>query len=220
MKRFLLILITAFSFTANAQLKLKLKSGTYEVKQGSFVQIKSNAPTYGVAVWNHAISVEDKKALADLGVEIYHYLPDNAFEVRLPAGIEVEALQNAGVSSFTAWTPEMKLDGPLSIGDIPSWAVLNDGDIAVQFLTTPEFTALPSFIKQLKPIIDGWYSATLKVNNLQKLAQQADVLFIQAIEEPGSIENFNSRSSSRVAYMQQYGEYTGENIVVDRKSVV
>ena len=214
MKRFLLILITAFSFTANAQLKLKLKSGTYEVKQGSFVQIKSNAPTYGVAVWNHAVSVEDKKALADLGVEIYHYLPDNAFEVRLPAGIEVEALQNAGVSSFTAWTPEMKLDGPLSIGDIPSWAVLNDGDIAVQFLTTPEFKALPSFIKQLKPIIDGWYSATLKVNNLQKLAQQADVLFIQAIEEPGSIENFNSRSSSRVAYMQQYGEYTGENIVV------
>ena len=75
MKRFLLILITAFSFTANAQLKLKLKSGTYEVKQGSFVQIKSNAPTYGVAVWNHAISVEDKKALADLGVEIYQGRP-------------------------------------------------------------------------------------------------------------------------------------------------
>ena len=40
------------------------------------------------------------------------------------------------------------------------------------------------------------------------------MIFIQAIEEPGSIENFNSRSSSRVAYMQQYGEYTGENVVV------
>ena len=214
MKRFLLILITAFSFTANAQLKLKLKSGTYEVKEGSFLQIQSNAPTYGVAIWNHAVSVEDKKALADLGIELYHYLPENAFEVRLPIGIEARDLQNAGVESFTAWTPRMKLDGPLSIGDIPSWAILNSGEIAVQFSTTKEFTNLPSFAKQVKPLIDGWYSITLKLSDLEKLAKQPNVIFIQAIEEPGSIENFNSRSSSRVAYMQQYGDYTGENVVV------
>ena len=75
MKRFLLILITAFSFTANAQLKLKLKSGTYEIQEGSFLQINSNAPTYGIAIWNHAVRAEDKKALADLGIEVYHYLP-------------------------------------------------------------------------------------------------------------------------------------------------
>ena len=147
MKRFLLILITAFSFTANAQLKLKLKSGTYNVKEGSFLQIQSNSPTYGVAIWNHTVSVEDKKALADLGIELYHYLPENAFEVRLPAGITAEDLQKAGLTSFTAWTPEMKLDGPLSKGDIPSWATLNNEYIAVQFLTSEEFTTLPSFIK-------------------------------------------------------------------------
>ena len=214
MKRFLLILITAFPFTANAQLKLKLKSGTYDVKEGSFLQIQSNSPTYGVAIWNHTVSVEDKKALADLGIELYHYLPENAFEVRLPAGITAEDLQKAGLTSFTAWTPEMKLDGPLSKGDIPSWATLNNEYIAVQFLTSEEFTTLPSFIKQVELVFDGWYSAILKLDNLKKLAQQENVLFIQAIEEPGSIENFNSRSSSRVAYMQSYGDYTGENVVV------
>ena len=62
--------------------------------------------------------------MADLGIELYHYLRENAFEVRLPIGIEARDLQNAGVESFTAWTPRMKLDGPLSIGDIPSWAIL------------------------------------------------------------------------------------------------
>ena len=98
MKRFLLILITALSFTANAQLKLKLKSGTYEVKEGSFLQIQSNAPTYGVAIWNHAVRVEDKKALADLGVEFYHYLPENAFEVRLPPELKLRDLQTLGLN--------------------------------------------------------------------------------------------------------------------------
>ena len=166
MKRFLLILITAFSFTANAQLKLKLKSGTYEIQEGSFLQINSNAPTYGIAIWNHAVRAEDKKALADLGIEVYNYLPENAFEVRLPAKIQVEELQKVGVSSFTAWTPRMKLDGPLSIGDIPSWAFLNNGNIAVQFLTTSEFSTLPGFVKQLQPLSDSWYSATLITNNI------------------------------------------------------
>ena len=67
----------------------------------------------------------------------------------------------------------MKLDGPLSIGDIPSWAILNSGEIAVQFLTTKEFTNLPSFaLKQLKPLVDGWYSTTLKLSDLERLAKQ------------------------------------------------
>ena len=214
MKRFLLVLITAFSVTANAQLKLNLKSGTYNLNEGSYLQIQSSSPTYGVAMWDHAVLAEDKKALVDLGVELFHYLPENAFEVRLPQGVSAADLKAAGVRAFTAWTPRMKLDGPLSIGDIPSWAVLNDGTIAVQFLTAPEFSKSLRYTKGMLPLQDGWYTASLKIKDLEKLAKEPHVLFIQAIEEPGTIENENSRASSRVAFMQQDGEFTGENVVV------
>ena len=103
----------------------------------------------------------------DLGVELFHYLPENAFEVRLPQGVSAADLKAAGVRAFTAWTPRMKLDGPLSIGDIPSWAVLNDGTIAVQFLTAPEFSKSLRYTKGMLPLQDGWYTASLKIKDLE-----------------------------------------------------
>ena len=176
MKRFLLVLITAISVTANAQLKLNLKSGTYNLTEGSYLQIQSSSPTYGVALWDHAVLAEDKKALVDLGVELFHYLPENAFEVRLPKGVSASDLKAAGVRAFTAWTPRMKLDGPLSIGDIPPWAVLNDGNIAVQFLTAPEFSTSLRYTKGMLPLQDGWYTASLKIKDLEKLAKEPHIL--------------------------------------------
>lgn len=214
MKKLLLLVFTALSLTANAQLQVKLKSGTYEINSGAFLQLNENAPTYGVAVWNHAVRAEDKEALAENGIELFHYLPENAFELRIPAGTEADILKNAGVSAFTAWTPRMKLDGPLSIGDIPSWAILPGGKMAVQFLVTPEFASLPRFASQVQFLGERWYTASIAIADLEKLAKNKNVLFIQAIEEPGSIENDNSRASSRVAYIQQTGEFTGVNVVV------
>ncbi|MDC0377569.1 hypothetical protein OAM98_07190, partial [Schleiferiaceae bacterium] len=127
MTRILLFLFTITTFVAQAQLKVQLKSGTYLIEEGTFKQLSNTQPTYGVGLWDRVVLAEDKKALTDLGVELGHYLPKNAFEVKIPKGVTIAQLRDAGLSGFVKWTPMMKLDGPLSIGDWPEWAVLNDG---------------------------------------------------------------------------------------------
>ena len=214
MKRFLFIAFLLVSNALSAQLYVNLKSGTYEINEGSFLQISAKAPTYGIAFWSHPVLAEDKKALADLGVEISYYLPKNAFSVQIPAGITAKDLENAGVSAFTAWTPRMKLDAPIAQGDFPQWSILADGTIAVQFLAAKPFNNLPKFLSKTKDLGNLWYSGVLTVTKLEELAALPEVLFIQAIEEPGSPENSNSRSAARVAYTQRNGAFKGTNVVV------
>ena len=188
MVRSLLFLLTFTSFAAQAQLKVQLKSGTYHIEEGTFKQLSNTQPTYGVGLWDRAVLAEDKKALTDLGVELGHYLPKNAFEVKIPKGVTIAQLRDAGLSGFVKWTPMMKLDGPLSIGDWPEWAVLNDGRIAVQFRTSEHWKA-PAFITQVVDLDAQWHTAILNPELLNQLAQDDAVLFIQAIEEPGTPEN-------------------------------
>lgn len=122
------------------------------------------------------------KALADLGVELFHYLPENSFEVRIPKGVTSAQLKTAGVSSFTAWTPRMKLDGPICNTNFPQWAVLNDGRVAVQFYTAPEFNTLPSYLKLVTDLNDGWYSGVLTSSKLEDLAKNEFVLLYKPLK--------------------------------------
>lgn len=107
MVRILLFLITFTSFAAQAQLKVQLKSGTYHITEGTFKQLSNTQATYGVGLWDRVVLAEDKKALADLGVELGHYLPKNSFEVKIPAGVTIAQLRDAGLSAFVKWTPRM-----------------------------------------------------------------------------------------------------------------
>ena len=213
MTRILLFLFTITTFVAQAQLKVQLKSGTYLIEEGTFKQLSNTQPTYGVGLWDRVVLAEDKKALTDLGVELGHYLPKNAFEVKIPAGVTIAQLRDAGLSAFVKWTPRMKLDGPLAIGDWPEWAVLNNGHVAIQFKTTENWKA-PAYVSQVMDLDDEWHTAVLKPELLTQLSENNDVLFIQAIEEPGTPENFNSRAAARTSYIQGQTPFDGSNVVV------
>ncbi len=213
MTRILLFLFTIATFVAQAQLKVQLKSGTYLIEEGTFKQLSNTQPTYGVGLWDRVVLAEDKKALSDLGVELGHYLPKNAFEVKIPAGVTIADLRDAGLSAFVKWTPRMKLDGPLAIGDWPEWAVLNNGHVAIQFKTTENWKA-PAYVAQVMDLDDEWHTAVLKPELLTQLSENNDVLFIQAIEEPGTPENFNSRAAARTSYIQGQTPFDGSNVVV------
>ena len=213
MTRILLFLFTITTFVAQAQLKVQLKSGTYLIEEGTFKQLSNTQFTYGVGLWDRVVLAEDKKALTDLGVELGHYLPKNAFEVKIPKGVTIAQLRDAGLSGFVKWTPMMKLDGPLSIGDWPEWAVLNNGHVAIQFKTTENWKA-PAYVSQVMDLDDEWHTAVLKPELLTQLSENNDVLFIQAIEEPGTPENFNSRAAARTSYIQGQTPFDGSNVVV------
>ncbi|MEY2963063.1 MAG: hypothetical protein RL754_324 [Bacteroidota bacterium] len=211
-----IILFIFFSTVTNAQHKLLLKSGTYEIEEGTFSNLRSGASTRGIAFWDHRVVVEDKKALAQLGIELGRYLPHNAFEATVPAGTTPEQLKAAGLSSFVGWLPEMKLDGPVHSGVMPEWAVVADGQWAVQFMVGTGFDAgrYVRMVRDLTPLGGLWYSGIVKPEKVVELASDPEVHFIQAIEEPGRPENENSRASARTQYVQLHSEYDGTGVVV------
>jgi hypothetical protein len=156
MTRFLLLLLTIVGFQAQAQLALKLKSGTYRIEEETFIGIKAQRTTYGVALWDGPVLAEDKKALEDLGVELMQYLPENAFEVALPGGITADALKNAGLSAFMPFSATMKLDGPLATMDIPSWAWVGD-EVAILFEVRQSLPTAMAFFKA-EAVGNNWYT--------------------------------------------------------------
>ena len=212
MTRFLLLLLTIVGFQAQAQLALKLKSGTYRIEEETFIGIKAQRTTYGVALWDGPVLAEDKKALEDLGVELMQYLPENAFEVALPGGITADALKNSGVSAFMPFSAAMKLDGPLATMDIPSWAWVGD-EVAILFEVRQSLPTAMAFFKA-EAVGNNWYTLLVDPNDLLNLAAYEQIRFIQAIEEPGSPENFNARAAGRVSQTQASLPYDGTGVVV------
>jgi len=212
MTRFLPLLLTIVGLQAQAQMALKLKSGTYRIEEETFIGIKAQRTTYGVALWDGPVLAEDKKALEDLGVVVMQYLPENAFEVALPAGINAGALKNAGISAFVPFSTAMKLDGPLASLNIPEWAWVGD-EVAIQFEVRQSLpTAMAFFGAQA--LGNNWYTLVVDPNDLLSLAAYDQIKFIQAIEEPGSPENLNSRQASRIHSLQSSVGFEGQGVVI------
>ena len=212
MTRFLFFLLTIVGFQAQAQLALKLKSGTYRIEEETFIGILAQRTTYGVALWDGPVLAEDKKALEYLGVELMQYLPENAFEVALPAGITADALKNAGVSAFMPFSAAMKLDGPLAKMDIPSWAWVGN-EVAIQFEVRQSLPMTRAFFGA-QALGNNWYTLDIDPKDLLNLATYEQIRFIQAIEEPGSPENFNARAAGRLSQTQAFLPYDGTGVVV------
>ena len=212
MTRFLPLLLTIVGFQAQAQMALKLKSGTYRIEEETFIGIKAQRTTYGVALWDGPVLAEDKKALEDLGVVVMQYLPENAFEVALPAGINAGALKNAGISAFVPFSAAMKLDGPLATLNIPEWAWVGD-EVAIQFEVRQSLPTAMAFFRA-QALGNNWYTLVVDPNDLLSLAAYDQIRFIQAIEEPGSPENFNARAAARASWAQAKYPYDGTGVVV------
>lgn len=215
-KKFLILLLGVFSLHSTAQ-TLKLKSGTYEISYGTYLGLSSKTDTYGALLWDHSITPEDKEAVATLGIELNHYLPKNAFEAKVPAGVTAAQLRKAGVASFVKWSPTMKLDAPLAQGDYPSWALHDPNHLEVLFLTTSDFSPLQEFGFAHTALLhdrNRWFKTIIHPNDLLLLAAHPHVLFIQAAEEPGSPENFKARAAARVSDVQTTQGWDGTGVVV------
>lgn len=216
MKNFFHLFFLLSSIGLSAQ-QLHLKSGQYTVPEGTFKGLSVQRATYGALLWNRAVEPQDKEALKTLGVELFHYLPHNAFEAKIPAGTTKEALKRAGVTSFIAWQPEMKLDAPLAQGDIPGWAMRGADHLEVRMLTAEG--QFPWGMRQLSitsplNLGEGWWSATVAVDALPILAASPEVLFLQAAEEEGRPENSNARAAARVNLAHHLSPFKGAGVVV------
>jgi Subtilase family/Secretion system C-terminal sorting domain len=116
--------------------KLHLKSGDVLIKENiseagvntELSKGKWNNQTFAILVFEKSPTAFQFQTLLNNGVELLHYFPDNAYQVRLKQSTSAALLKEAGVKSIVQLTGEMKYGKQLSevaSAFMPAQSVIN-----------------------------------------------------------------------------------------------
>jgi len=215
MKRLLLLMafvaLSVFSYAQNSFYDLKLKSGTYPVYEnvendGVWAYQNSelhNNSFYRIIQFHHVPTNEVKDQMANAGIELMNYLPENAFFAKISAQVDPNQLGNFDIRAVLPILPEYKLSRALHTGNIPAHA-LQGSDVLVN--------AIPFEKKDVAEISKNWevieYKANrntvqiiLPVNQISALASSNLLYYIEEIEAPAVPENYVGRTNHRANYI-------------------
>lgn len=138
--------------------------------------------------FSETISENSKQQLRNAGIELFHYIPDNAYTAVIFQNISAELLQKHNIISIIQLEPEDKLSARLLQKQIPAWAVkqVNTIDLIVHFSKgiTSAFAKNYFISKQYQLIDDAWSNygfITLRIDQ-QKITELASIPFVEYIE--------------------------------------
>ena len=215
MKRLLLLLafvaLSVLTYAQNSFYDLKLKSGTYPVYENvdsdgvwnfQASELHHNA-FYRIIQFHHVPTSEEKNELADAGVELLNYLPENAFFAKISDQVNPVQLENFDIRAVLPILPEYKLSRALHTGDIPAHA-LQGNDVLVN--------AIPFDKSDVSEIAQEWEVISYKANRntiqivlpiqqITNLAQLHSIYYIEEIEAPAVPENYVGRTNHRANYI-------------------
>jgi PKD repeat protein len=86
---------------------------------------------YRVIQFEQLPTAEERRALANLGVQLLDYLPKNAYSAALPTGLDRSRLRGFGIRSVVAVQPQWKYTGLLAQSSTPAYALRGAGQVAV-----------------------------------------------------------------------------------------
>lgn len=214
MRKLLLFCFGLFICQGYSQTKhaLLLQSGDYELETGSITERFYSKPNEIVfdkylrlVQFNKAPSESTKIALENGGLKVLGYIPKNTYLISLPANYTHEN-QNLGIRAVSAFLPSMKLSRNLSNQNYPDWALKGD-KITLLLNLFPHYshseksqllsTLSMLFETEFSEIYENEIEATVAFKDINRLAELPFVMFLQAMEDPGEIENFKARSSHR-----------------------
>lgn len=176
--------------------------------------------------FTHLPTEAQKATLRRAGVQLFDYLPLNAYTASLPAGLAHSQLAGLGLRSVEAMPGRWKLAGPLAQGTVPAHARRAASQLEVVLtyypaltpaqaraaLLTAEFQVLSQddFAHQLRVVLAE--AAVLRLAGLPWVST------VEAAPAPGQPENFRGRTDHRAnALATDYGagrHYEGRGVTV------
>ncbi len=161
--------------------------------------------------------VKDK--LQQTGVVLYDYLPDNTFITSFPVNYNFNQLKQYGVYAVCKPMAAYKIDALLFTPNKIAWAVENDKlKVDVSFTNCVSKTY---FINSLNAIsqftsinnnFDGVVSLSATIDEIQKIATNPLVQYIEPIGAPAVLEDYQGISNHRITAVQ-----TSDNWVNGKK---
>ena len=123
---------------------IRLKNRTFEAEKNvasfnySSLTAKHQAfdgKIFCIIQFNETLDQNRKQSLLNEGIELFHYIPDNAYTAVITKNVSTELLAKQNIISISQLQPEDKLSARLLKKQIPSWAIkqANKVDVIVHF---------------------------------------------------------------------------------------
>ena len=215
MRQLLIFCFGIFMLQGQSQSRYALlfKSGEYEIKQGNIenlVSVYQDEIVFNkyirIIQFNQVPSEATKRLLENNGAIVLGYIPKNAYLVSLTKNSSIES-KRLDIRSVTPFLEGMKLSKNLSKHNYPGWSV-SDNKITLAISFFPHFSKTEKqlllaqlkseFSTDFKEIYENEIEVTVPLKDINRLSKIPYVMYIQAMEDPGEIENYRASTSHRV----------------------
>lgn len=164
--------------------------------------------------------------LESRGIVFHDYIPALTWLVEIPANLNLQLLKDAGIRGLMPVPATAKLRQSLKELPLPAWALNERGKIDVHVLPFPG-VAKADLNQNLEnfgaEILTGfpefpWAFARVRIADLERLAEENYVAFIEPVQPPEENENYVARGQHRATALlspqSSALKYDGTGVVV------
>lgn len=215
-KTSLLSLFTLAFLSAIAQqtdFRILFKSGNVETTPNlqNFLSAKVSASEtvnghyYRIVQFQNIPSTETKQLLAQNGIKLLGYIPNNAFIASINNSANLSSLQDYGTRAVMEMKSEFKMGSDILSGNYPDWCVKESGKIEVNIIYHEDLTeaeAQKLFAENKitaassKPHVRR-ITTVISTSELFSIASLPFIQFIESGDAPAEPENLVERTDHR-----------------------
>lgn len=214
-----------------SSLRLKAQDGVYQIQEGNFSDLTVGSRAFddaeqkffGILHYAEIPSAQEVEDLKKQGVEFDYVLPVRAYMVSIPLNNLNAVKRTTTASAFYAIPTATRMSARMRNKEFPDWMWVDGGKAEIQ-LSVFRGADWNNRVQRITAagfelISYDSFSGTLLVRGfLPKVDDLMHMPFVQYIhetDEPGQPENYEARSSHRVAAVQQtHPTYDGRGVVL------
>ncbi|MCD4737462.1 MAG: S8 family serine peptidase, partial [Bacteroidales bacterium] len=147
-------------------------------------------------------SSAERLTLEAFGLQFLDYIPNNVYLVEIPEALDRSVLKDFKVRSVENIRNEYKLNGDILDKTYPEWSLRTGGyiEVIVTYFNSLEFEAFESDLDKydihsvVKDQIQKTEILQIKIEDLEELASEPFVYFIEPVYPPGEPENYSGKT--------------------------
>lgn len=202
-------LATTSSF-AQEDTRLLLSNGTYQLSPAGadlgLTPLEGESLTmYRLIQFTRPLGLEERNWFEENVGDITDYYPVNTYGVIISTETELSDLASLPIHSVARLTPSMKLTARLADGNIPDYAWRGDSriEIVAGFVENANLELISNRLADQGYIVSAINPAVntiafeIELNEIEAIAADPMIKYMQVGEDPGEPENFNATRSAR-----------------------
>ncbi|HMU45420.1 MAG TPA: S8 family serine peptidase [Chitinophagaceae bacterium] len=226
------VLLMSFSLSAqdNSRYNLLLRSGSFipeknieveKIDQFNNAASRSAGKTFAVIQFENIPGPSQRTLLAQQGIELLDYIPNNAYTVSISGALTVELLRQVSARAVIGLSPLQKMQPELAIKKYPSWAIRSAGTIElwISFARTYSFDWVQQELRRqnfeiVSTLYKNYRIIVLRVplNRVEELAGNSFIEFVQPAPAKDKALNYNSMFSSRANVLKAPVAFGGNDL--------